>query len=170
MLGVAALDNMLLNVMASFAEFERDMTASRIAEARAYLKANGRRVAGAVPFGYTADPRTKQLVVVSEESAIVSRMFQWAASKMTPSTIAAVANAQGWRTRKGPPWTTRQVLYTLTNHVYAGLVIDGYGYRDGCHQGLVERSVYHAVQNLLTLRRSRTPGRTTPPLPCRFSA
>lgn len=165
MLGVAALDNMMLNVMASFAEFERDMTASRIAEARAYLKANGRRVAGAVPFGYTADPRTKQLVVVSEEGAIVSRMFQCAASKMTPSTIAAVANAQGWRTRKGQPWTARQVLYTLTNHVYAGLVIDGYGYRDGCHQGLVERSVYHAVQNLLTLRRSRTPGRTTPPLP-----
>ncbi len=95
MLGVAALDNMMLNVMASFAEFERDMTASRIAVARAYLKANGRRVAGAVPFGYVADPRTKQLVVIPEEGEIVLRMFQWAASKMTPSTIAAIANAQG---------------------------------------------------------------------------
>jgi len=165
MLGAAALDNMMLNVMASFAEFEREMTATRIAEAREYLKSHGRRVAGAVPFGYSADPRTKQLVVVPEEAEIVSRMFQWAAAKTTPSTIAAIANAQGWRTRKGQPWTARQVLYTLTNHVYAGLVIDGYGYRDGCHQGLVERSVYHAVQNLLTLRRSRTPGRTTPPLP-----
>jgi hypothetical protein len=105
--------------MASFAEFEREMTASRIAEARAYLRANGRRVAGAVPFVYTADPRTKQLVVVPEEGTIVSRMFQWATSKMTPSTIAAVANAQGWRTRKGQPWTARQVHYTLRNHVYA---------------------------------------------------
>jgi len=46
-----------------------------------------------------------------------------------------------------------------------GLVVDGYRFRDGCHHGLVERSVYHAVQNLLTFRRSRTPGRTTPPLP-----
>jgi site-specific DNA recombinase len=66
MLGVAALDHMMLNVMASSAEFERDMTASRIAEARACLKGNGRRVAGAVPFGYAADSRTKQLVVAPE--------------------------------------------------------------------------------------------------------
>ncbi|MCC6264304.1 MAG: recombinase family protein [Bryobacterales bacterium] len=95
MLGVAALDHMMLNVMASFAEFERGITASRIAEARAYLKANGRGMAGAVPFGYAADSRTKQLVVIPDEGAIVTRMFEWAESKLTPSTIAAVASAQG---------------------------------------------------------------------------
>ncbi|MCE5311500.1 MAG: recombinase family protein [Acidobacteriales bacterium] len=76
---------------------------------------------------------------------------------MTPSTIAAVGNAQGWRTRKGQPWNARHVLYMLTNHIYAGLVLDGYGFRDGCHQRLVERSFFHEVQNLLVLRSSRTP-------------
>ena len=80
-LGVAALDNLMLNVLASFAEFEREMTSSRIAEARAYLKANGRRIAGAVPFGYAADPRTKQLVVVPGEGEVASRIFQWALAK-----------------------------------------------------------------------------------------
>ena len=164
LLGVAAVGHMMLNAMASSAEFERDMTASRIAEARAYLKANGRPVAGAVPFGYAADSRVKQLVVIPEEGAPVSRMFPWPVSKLTPSTIAAVANAQGWRDRKGQPWTARQVLCTLTSHVYAGPVIDGDGYRDGCHQALIERYVYLAVQNLPTLRRSRTPGRAAPPL------
>jgi len=124
-LGVAALDNLMLNVLASFAEFEREMTASRIAEARAYMKANGRRVAGAVPFGYAADPRTKQLVVIPEEGEIASRMFQWAAAKVSPSSIASYANALGWRTRNKNPWTARQVLFTLANYVYAGLVMDG---------------------------------------------
>lgn len=76
LLRVAAFDQMMLSVMASFAEFDRDMTASRIAEARAYLKANGRRVADTVPFGHTAGPRTKQLVVIPEEGEIVMRMFQ----------------------------------------------------------------------------------------------
>ena len=164
-LGVAALDNLMLNVLASFAEFEREMTSSRIAEARAYLKANGRRIAGAVPFGYAADPRTKQLVVVPGEGEMVSRIFQWAMAKMSPSTIATLANAQGWRTRSNNRWTARQVLFTLTNYVYAGLVLDGYGFRDGCHQGLVERTVYHEVQNLLALRRTRKPGRAKPPMP-----
>lgn len=79
----------MLSVLASFAEFEREMTATRIAETRAYLKSKGRRIAEAVPFGYTADPRTKELVVVPEEAEIVSTMFLWAAAKVRPSTIAA---------------------------------------------------------------------------------
>jgi len=49
-LGVAALDKLMLSVLASFAEFERDLAVSRIAEGRAHLRAHGRRIAGAVPF------------------------------------------------------------------------------------------------------------------------
>ncbi len=75
-LGTAALDKLMLTVLASFAEFERDLAASRIAEGRARLKAHGRRIAGAVPFGYEADPRTKQLGVCNEEAQAVIRMFQ----------------------------------------------------------------------------------------------
>lgn len=164
-LGVAALNNLMLNVLASFAEFEREITATRIAEARAYLKSKGRRIAGAVPFGYAADPRTKQLIVVPEEGEIVSTMFRWAANKVRPSTISSYANAIGWRTRTGNPWTPRQVLFTLTNHVYAGLVVDGYGFREGCHKALIERSLYHDVQNILALRRTRKPGRVREHLP-----
>lgn len=72
--GNAAIDKPMLNVLGSFAEFERDLAASRIAEARAHLKAHGRRVAGATPFGYSADPHTKQLVVCDEEASAVARV------------------------------------------------------------------------------------------------
>ena len=155
----------MLSVLASFAEFEREMTATRIAEARAYLKSKGRRIAGAVPFGYAAEPRTKQLIVVPEEGEVVSTMFRWAAAKVRPSTIASYANAMGWQTRTGNPWTARQVLFTLANYVYAGLVVDGFGFRDGCHEALIERRVYHEVQNILALRRTRAPGRSSKHLP-----
>ncbi len=87
LLGEAALDHMMLNVMASVAEFEREMTASQMAEARAYLRSHGGRVAGAVPFGYTADPRAKQLVVMPQEAEVVTRMFEWAAAKMPPPRL-----------------------------------------------------------------------------------
>lgn len=160
LLGVAALDQMMLNVLASFAEFEREMTAERIAETREYLKSHGRRVAGAVPFGYAADPRTKQLVVIPEEAEVVSRMFDWAKAKMPPSTIAILANAQGWRTKNHNRWTARQVNFTLTNYVYAGLVLDGYGFRKGCHEGLITKDVYDKVQDLLAGRQTRQPGRS----------
>ena len=45
-LGDAAGDNLMLNILASFAEFEREMIASRIAESRTRLKARGQRIAG----------------------------------------------------------------------------------------------------------------------------
>ena len=79
----------MLNVLASFSEFERDLAASRIAESRAHLKAHGRRIAGATPFGYFADRHTKQLVVCDEEAAAVARMFRWADAGVTPAVIAS---------------------------------------------------------------------------------
>ena len=98
-LGCAAQDNLVFNILASFAQFEREMIASRIAETRAQLKARGRRIAGAVPYGYDADPQTKQLVVNKDESGIVKWMFEAAASGQLPAAIAEATNRRGWRTK-----------------------------------------------------------------------
>jgi site-specific DNA recombinase len=166
-LGVAALDKLMLKPLASFAEFERDLAASQIAEGRAHLKAHGRRIAGAVPFGYKADRHTKQLIGCDEEAQAVERMFRWAESRVTPSVIASYANALRWITGGGKPWTARQVLAILGNHVY-GLVMHGSRLREGCHKALIDREVYDSIQNLIADRRTRVPG----PVPafCGFSA
>ena len=158
-LGEAALDKFMLSILASFAELERDLAASRIAEARAHLKAHGRRVAGAVPFGYEADRHTKQLVVCDEEADAVVRMFRWAESGVTPSVIADYANALRWITGGGNPWTARQVLAILGNPVYAGLVMHSSRLREGCHAALIDREIYDNVQNVIASRRTRVPGR-----------
>ena len=158
-LGEAALDKFMMSILASFAEFERDLAASRIAEARAHLKAHGRRVAGAVPFGYEADRHTKQLVVCNEEADAVARMFRWAEAGVTPSVIAGYANALRWITGGGNPRTARQVLAILGNHVYAGLVMHGSRLREGCHKALIDREVYDSVQNVIAGRRTGAPGR-----------
>lgn len=157
--GAVAMDRFMLNILASFSEFERDLAASRIAESRAYLKAHGRRIAGATPFGYSADRHTKQLVVCEEEAEAVLRMFKWADAGVTPSVIASCANALRWITGGGNPWTARQVLSILTNHTYAGLVVHGFAFRDGCHQALIDRELYHRVQNQIVGRRTGVPGR-----------
>jgi DNA invertase Pin-like site-specific DNA recombinase len=53
-----AVDTLMLNILSAFAEFERDIIASRIRDTRAGLVARGRRIAGVTPFGYTGDRRT----------------------------------------------------------------------------------------------------------------
>jgi DNA invertase Pin-like site-specific DNA recombinase len=96
----SAADTLLLNLMASFAEFEQQMTRERLADARAALKRHGRRVAGVVPYGYKADPVTKQLVIVKAEARRVRQMFEMAADGKKPTEIAAMANERGWRTKQ----------------------------------------------------------------------
>jgi site-specific DNA recombinase len=155
-LGSAATDKFLLNMMASFAEFERDMIRSRLADARAAIRSRGRRLAGAVPFGYDADPRTKQLVVNPMEARRVEAIFQMAADGARPSDIAVSINKLGWRTkvyqawrsgrkRGGNLWTPRQVLDTLANPVYIGLLRDGARKRPGKHQPIIPRETWELV-------------------------
>lgn len=72
-LGEAALDKFMLSILASFAEFERDLAASRIAEARAHLKAHERRIAGAVPFGSSLQFFRRLVSVPNELKGTTSR-------------------------------------------------------------------------------------------------
>ncbi len=155
--GAAALDTLMLNILASFSEFERDLAATRIAESRAHLKSHGRRIAGATPFGYNADPRTKQLVVCAEKAEAIRRMFTLADQGLPPSAIAAFGNAQGWVTGSGSPWTARQVLAILTNHTYAGMVEHQNSFYEGCHQALIDRELYYRVQDRIAGGRTAAP-------------
>lgn len=51
------------------------------------------------------------------------------------------------------------MLSILDNHVYAGLVVHGAGFREGCHAALIDRDVYHNVQNWIAARRTGAVGR-----------
>jgi len=147
----------MLNIMASFAEFEREMIAARIADSRARLKARRLRFAGGVPFGCDSDERTKQLAPNDKEAAIVRWMFSEASSDRKPSEIAEAANARGCRTKAsvGGPWSARQVLATLRNPVHVGLLKDGRRFRLGCHPAIVSHELFEAAGSALDERRTR---------------
>ncbi len=94
-LGLSAQDNFLLNIMASFAEFEREMIATRIAESRERLKARHLRIGGGIPFGYDSNRRTRPLVRNEAETAIVRWMFAEAAAGKKPWRRCAIRLTSG---------------------------------------------------------------------------
>lgn len=157
-LGSAALEGAMLNVVAAFAEFEREMIRDRIRDARAAHKLRGRRIAGRVPFGYRADARTKQLVPEPVETACVCRMFQLAAGGATAAQIAATMNELGWRTNRNGTWTARQVLETLSNPVYLGRFREGDGTRAGVHDAIIDEDLFLGVQAGVAERRTHEAG------------
>lgn len=151
---------LLRHILASFAQFEREMIASRIAETRAYLKKHGRRLAGPAPYGYDADPITKQLVPNRAEARRVRAIFKRAVTGQTPAEIDHL----GWRTkqwvskRSGRPigggrWTARQVLALLRNPVYLGKFAAGDSIRPGCHEPIVDLGTFESAQEQLDRRR-----------------
>ena len=163
--GSAATDKLLFNMMATFAEFERDMIRCRLADAREALKRHGRRLGGRVPYGYGTDPRTKQFVINFDEARRVEAMFELALSGMLPSDIAAEANRLGWRTKQtvaqrsrkasgGGLWTPRQVLAVLRNPVYVGRFAGEGRTRHGEHDAIVPFEVFDQVQERLDARRT----------------
>jgi DNA invertase Pin-like site-specific DNA recombinase len=137
-----AFDTLLLNVLSSFAEFERELIASRISDRRAGLIARGRRIAGRTPYGYTANRGTKQLIPKPEEATIVREVFDLIASGIPPSKVERVAADRGWKTRNGRPWTARQVLDTVSNPVYTGHFRAVSGTRPGVHEPLVSQDTF----------------------------
>jgi hypothetical protein len=85
-------DSLIINILSVFAEVERELIRDQTAEVSAALKRQGKRVGGAVPCGYDADPFTLQLVVNGEEARQVREMFTMAPEGRRRSQIARSAN------------------------------------------------------------------------------
>ena len=154
-----AFDTLLLNLLSSFAEFERELIASRISDRRTGLISRGRRIAGRTPYGYSADRGTKQLIPKREEAAMMRELFELISSGVLPSKVERIAADRGWQTRNGRPWTARQVLDTVSNPIYTGRFRAASGTRPAVHQPIVSQDTFQRCADTIAARRTGTSGR-----------
>lgn len=98
-----AAGRLVLNVMASVSQWERESVAERTKDALSYKRANGECV-GTVPFGYRLATDRKHLEPDEAEQAILSTMRDLRGLGYTLVEVAAALNEQGFRTRKGGEW------------------------------------------------------------------
>lgn len=158
-LGTSATDMLVLNIIGSFAEFERDMIRERLADTRAAMKRRGLRVAGRLPYGYGIDRATKQLVSIAQEAKRVRLIFKWAAEGKRLTEIALLANSRRWKTKpsnrhpKGGRWTPRQVAELLANPVYVGKIRVNAGTAPGKHEALIDQGLFDRVREIVAERR-----------------
>ncbi|MBX3245766.1 MAG: recombinase family protein [Myxococcales bacterium] len=156
------LAELVNNVVASLAEFERDIISERLREAKGRARAHGRRAAGRVPLGYEADPNTRQLVVDEDEAALVRAFFERCAAGESGASIAAWANDAGHRTKVhggkgGAMWTGRSVLQVVRNPIYLGRRAHGEGTVEGVHEAIVDEDLARRAFSALDARRTREP-------------
>lgn len=164
-----SMGRLTLNVLLSFAQFEREVTAERIRDKIAASRAKGIFMGGSVPLGYRTIDR--RLQVDEAEAQIVRHLFQRYLELQSLDLLAAEANAMKVPSRKldahGDPiprvFARGQLSYLLANPVYIGKVRHRDQLHDGEHQPIIDKTMFDEVQGMLAGRAARRSAKTNNP-------
>jgi DNA invertase Pin-like site-specific DNA recombinase len=104
-----AAGRLVLNVLGSVAQWERETIGERTAEALAHKRAQGRKTGGDVPYGYTVEGDGKTLVVDATEQGLVEVIRGARQRGQSQRAIVVELAQRGLTTRKGTPLLLKQV-------------------------------------------------------------
>jgi len=157
-----SMGRLTLNVLLSFAQFEREVTAERIRDKVAASKRKGLWVGGMVPLGYQL--KDGKLSIVEEEADRVCLIFERYLALGSVNRLVLELRERNIRTkirrlsngntRGGVPFTQGPLFYILRNRFYIGEVVYKGEICPGPQPPLIDRALFEAVQRRLTEQRS----------------
>ncbi len=149
-----SMGRLTLNMLLSFAQFEREVTAERIRDKIAASKRKGMWMGGTPPLGYKPNGRT--LTIVESEAELIRTIFSRYLADPNVRTLAETLERDGIvapeRTTAvgkrfgGGAFTRGQLYHILKNPIYAGYIRHGDERHEGQHDAIVPREQWHAVQ------------------------
>lgn len=104
----SASGRLVLNVLVSVAQWEREAISERTCAALAEKRKLGEHV-GTIPYGFEMDEPGGRLVVDAEEAAVIKRIQELRGQGLSLRAIAVVLNGAGVRTKRECLWTKSQV-------------------------------------------------------------
>ena len=162
-----SMGRLMLNVLLSFAQFEREIISERTRDKIAAARRKGKWVGGMPLLGYDVDPKGSKLVVNELEAKRISSIFDlYLDHKSLIRVIAELDkrqwNSKVWTTRAGTerggkPFTKPSLHKLLTNVTYIGKVRYKSEVHDGEHAAIVDTEVWQRVQSTMQ-RNGRTGG------------
>ena len=156
-----SMGRLTLNVLLSFAQFEREVTSERIRDKIAASKAKGMWMGGNLPIGYATptDPTTRALVLNVEEAEDVRHIFQRYLSLGSVHALKEELDAEGRLTRitsnrSGKPrggvrYGRGALFHMLRNRVYRGEITHKGKAYPAKHPPIIDADTFEAVQKLL---------------------
>jgi site-specific DNA recombinase len=156
-----SMGRLTLNVLLSFAQFEREVTSERIRDKIAASKRKGLWVGGIVPLGYAT--RDRKIVVVEEEAERVRTIFRQylelgslnrlMADLRERGIVTKVRSLKTGRTIGGIPFTRGPLTHFLRNRFYIGEVVFKGEIFPGEQPAILDRDLFEAVQAKLNDQR-----------------
>ena len=166
-----AMGRLILNILLSFAEFERAISAERVRDKIAAAKKKGKYLGGTPAYGYDVDYKNTKLVVNQEEAKLVRNVFKTFIETGSCLEIARGLNTKGiptksWTTKNGSfhqggPWNTQHVYRALNNRTYLGETVHHSASYPGEHEAIVSKSLWERVQGIFASGTARKKGQET---------
>ncbi|MBS3962725.1 MAG: recombinase family protein [Sandarakinorhabdus sp.] len=142
-----SMGRLTLNILLSFAQFEREVTGERIRDKFAASRAKGMWMGGFVPWGY--DVIDRKLVVNEAEAAQVRAVFQRFTELGSATLLTRELVAKDVRSKRGKP-IDKGFLYKLfRNRLYLGEAVHKGTSYPGEHQGIIDQQLWDAVHAIL---------------------
>lgn len=155
-----SMGRLMLNVLLSFAQFEREVTGERIRDKIAASKRKGMWMGGPLPLGY--DVENRRLVVNEREAALVRRIFDDFATLRSATTMVRAYAAEGIRTKTGRAFCKQSLYKVLHNRMYLGEIVHKGKSYPGQHAPIVSQAQWAAAHAVLAesadQRRAETRG------------
>jgi hypothetical protein len=151
------MGRLTLNMLLSFAQFEREITGERIRDKVAASKKRGIWMGGAVPFGYRVENRA--LHIVEEHAEFVRELFRRYLAVGSVVQLKVVLDAEDvrlpvrtvgtGRTTGGGLISRGHIYLMLSNPIYAGRLRHKGQIHDGLHSAIVDQEIWDRVQRRL---------------------
>jgi DNA invertase Pin-like site-specific DNA recombinase len=147
-----AMGRLTLNMLMSFAEFEREMIAERTRDKIVSARRKGKWTGGTVPVGYTVVDR--KLVKNASEAHVIKEVFDLYEKHQSVLAVVRDLRARGRKRRNGE-WTKDGVLRVLKNPIYAGLMAAAGELHTAEHDAIISREQLERVRQMLDGPRAR---------------
>ncbi len=167
----SSMGRLILNVLLSFAQFERELISERTRDKMAAARRRGKWTGGPPVLGYRIDAERRALAVIPEEAEVVRLAFDLYLKTRSIGAVATRLNVLGHTQKRhttkagkmvgGRPWDKDAVHRLIRNPLYAGKVRQKNELYAGEHPPLVSSEVFERVQQSLANRSTGRGGRCT---------
>ena len=170
-----SMGRLTLNVLLSFAQFEREVTSERIRDKIAASKKKGMWMGGVTPLGYDVERQDNQrgLVINTGEAEHIRTIFALYDEHECLATVAQKAKDRGIRSKRrtfksGVRWGGAVLSHgaihaILTNPVYAGRIRHKHQVHEGLHAAIIDDALWVRVQDKLQAHAAGPACATAPP-------
>ncbi|MGI9127869.1 MAG: recombinase family protein [Roseomonas sp.] len=142
-----SMGRLTLNILLSFAQFEREVIGERIRDKFAASRKRGMWMGGYVPLGY--DVRDRKLIINETEAATVRMIFKRFVAIGSATNLAKALVAEGVRTKSGRPVDKGYIYRLLNSRVYLGEATHKDASYPGEHAPIIDRSLWDKVHSIL---------------------